>query len=273
MSDPIETQGSELPVEGSEGNTSELIAGKFQSQDELIAAYKELETKLGSNKPAEEDGGADEETGGDKPEEQKPSDTERTEEDRVYEVEAYGELVASLFEKAGVRAKTLAEEFERDGKLSEERYEQLITAGASRSQIDAHLNEARGGQEAADQQVQVDASEVFKVAGGEAEYRKVQQWAAQNLSKEEVAEYNAITETGNVSAIKWAAQNLVSRMRAAEGYEPTLDNGDTTAPVFEDFSDMAAVQAAVKDPRYGKDVEYTNSVRQRIRKSNVISVR
>lgn len=48
-----ETQAPEEQVLPSEQSVDELIAGKFKSQDDLVKAYKELESKLGQPKESE----------------------------------------------------------------------------------------------------------------------------------------------------------------------------------------------------------------------------
>jgi hypothetical protein len=61
--------------------------------------------------------------------------------------------------------------------------------------------------------------------GGEAEYNKMIQWAAANLSADEVEGFNQIINTQPMAAVKMAITGLHARYSAVEGREPKLIGG------------------------------------------------
>jgi len=94
-------------------------------------------------------------------------------------------------------------------------------------------------------------------------------WAIENLPADEVKEFNNLTETANATAIKFAVQGLYTQYQNAMGVEPSLVTGRASSGGPRPFQSAAEVQAAVSDPRYGKDVAYTQSVYARYEGSNV----
>ena len=109
--------------------------------------------------------------------------------------------------------------------------------------------------------------------GGDAEYTKLQSWATQNLPESDIKEFDALLNQGNVSAIKWGVQGLYSQYKNAMGTEPDLVSGKSGQSGVTPFRSSAEVQAAMKDPRYGKDVTYTENVYARMADSDVFSTK
>ena len=69
--------------------------------------------------------------------------------------------------------------------------------------------------------------------------------------------------------IKIAVQGFAAQMRAAEGFEPTLINGRSPQPITP-FKTGKEIEAAMSDPRYGKDEAYTLSVYKRMENTEVV---
>ena len=80
-------------------------------------------------------------------------------------------------------------------------------------------------------------------------------------------------EQGNASAIKWGVQGLYSQYKNAMGTEPDLVSGKSGQSGPAPFRSTDEVQAAMRDPRYGKDVTYTESVYARMSGSDVFSTK
>ena len=58
--------------------------------------------------------------------------------------------------------------------------------------------------QAAQQQQAVDTNSIYASVGGEEAYTEMIGWASENLSSEEIASYNEVTNSGNTAAIKFA---------------------------------------------------------------------
>ena len=232
-----------------------LILGKFKSVEDLAASYKELEGKLGQ--VTEEDQPSSEE------------ETETTDSEFNAE-EYYGDGLASVLEEVGIDPQEISERFYNDDGISEDDYAKLGEAGFSRQIIDTYLDGLRGGgqsEDIASNQIQGIKDSV----GGDDNYSKMVAWALESLPAEEVKAFNDLTETANAPAIKMAVQGLYSQYNNAMGVEPSLVSGRASSSGPTPFRSTAEVVTAMSDPRYGKDVTYTEDVQRRLGGSDVFS--
>ena len=232
-----------------------LILGKFKSVEDLAASYKELEGKLGQ--VTEED---------------QPQSEEETEvtDSEFNAQEYYGEGLASVLEEAGIDPQDISERFYNDDGISEDDYSKLEKAGFSKQIIDTYLDGLRGGgvsEDIASAQIQGIKDSV----GGDDNYTKMVSWALENLPANEVKEFNDLTETANATAIKLAVQGLYSQYNNAMGVEPNLVSGKAASSGPTPFRSTAEVVTAMKDPRWEKDVSYTENVKARLVDSNVFN--
>ena len=234
-----------------------LILGKFKSVEDLAASYKELEGKLGQ--VTEED--------------QPPAEEEtETTEPEFNAEEFYGDGLASVLEEVGIDPQEISNRFEQTGEINDDDYAKLGEAGFSKQVIDTYLDGLRGGgasEDIATAQIQGIKDSI----GGDDNYGKMVSWAIENLPAEEVKEFNNLTETANATAIKFAVQGLYTQYQNAMGVEPSLVTGRASQSGPRPFQSAAEVQAAVSDPRYGKDVAYTQSVYARYEGSDVFNKR
>lgn len=219
----------------------ELIAGKFKSQDELLKAYEELQKKLSSGEKEEES--SDEET-----------EPESSTEEEVEEV--------SDAESALTRA---SEAYAKDGKLDEASIEELSKMD-SKELIQAYVQYYSKNQTSQQQQA-VDTNSIYSSVGGEEAYTEMIGWAANNLSSEEIASYNEVTNSGNTAAIKFAVEALSNRYKAAEGSEAPLVTGRKAAPSKDRFRSHAELSRAISDPRYSSDPAYRADVEAKLSRS------
>ena len=234
-----------------------LILGKFKSVEDLAASYKELEGKLGQ--VTEED------------QPQAEEETETTDSEFNAE-EYYGDGLASVLEEVGIDPQEISERFYNDDGISEDDYTKLGEAGFSRQIIDTYLDGLRGGgqsEDIASNQIQGIKDSV----GGDENYSKMVAWALESLPAEEVKAFNDLTETANAPAIKMAVQGLYSQYNNAMGVEPSLVSGRASSGGPTPFRSTAEVVTAMSDPRYGKDVSYTEDVQRRLGGSDVFSNR
>ena len=229
-----------------------LILGKFKSVEDLAASYKELEGKLGQ--VSEED--------------QATEETEEQTEEQFNAEEYYGDGLASVLEEVGIDAQDITQRFTDTGEISEDDYSKLNEAGFSKQVVDTYLDGLRGvgeGDEIPTQQIQ----NIKDSVGGDQAYEQMADWCQQNLSEQEIKAFDKITETADAPVIQLAVEGLYSRYQNAMGVEPDLVTGRPAASGPNPYRSTAEVQAAMSDPRYGKDVTYTENVYSRLNNSNV----
>ena len=236
-----------------------LILGKFKSVEDLAASYKELEGKLGQ--VTEEDQPQTEE-----------EQTETTEPEFNAE-EFYGDGLASVLEEVGIDPQEISQRFQDNDEISEDDYTKLGEAGFSKQVIDTYLDGLRGVSGATGEDTSAQIQGIKDSIGGDDNYGKMVAWAIDNLPAEEVKEFNTLTETANATAIKFAVQGLYSQYNNAMGVEPNLVSGKASSSGPTPYRSTAEVVTAMSDPRYGKDVTYTEDVQRRLGGSDVFNTK
>ena len=235
-----------------------LILGKFKSVEDLAASYKELEGKLGA--ATEED----------QAETSEQEETETTESDFDAE-EYYGDGLASVLEEVGIDPQEISNRFTETGEINDDDYAKLGEAGFSKQVIDTYLDGLRNGGVTGEDIASAQIQGIKDSVGGDDNYSKMVAWAVDNLPANEVNEFNSLTETGNATAIKFAVQGLYSQYNNAMGVEPNLVTGRASQSGPTPFRSTAEVVTAMSDPRYGKDVTYTEDVQRRLGGSDVFN--
>ena len=235
-----------------------LILGKFKSVEDLAASYKELEGKLGA--ATEED----------QAETSEQEETETTESDFDAE-EYYGDGLASVLEEVGIDPQEISNRFAETGEINDDDYTKLGEAGFSKQVIDTYLDGLRNGGVTGEDIASAQIQGIKDSIGGDDNYSKMVAWAVDNLPANEVNEFNSLTETGNATAIKFAVQGLYSQYNNAMGVEPNLVTGRASQSGPTPFRSTAEVVTAMSDPRYGKDVTYTEDVQRRLGGSDVFN--
>ena len=234
-----------------------LIAGKFKTAADMVNSYKELEGKLGAiDQTREEPEGNAEET---EEQETETNDSEFNAE------EYYGEGLASVLEEVGIDPQDISNRFAENDEISEDDYSKLTDAGFSRQIVDTYLDGLRNAGMAGE----VDAQGIKDSVGGDESYGQMVSWAIENLPAEEVQAFNKLTDTGDGPAIKLAVQGIYSQYNNAMGVEPSLYSGRASASGPTPFRSTAEVVTAMSDPRWEKDVSYTENVKARLVGSNV----
>ena len=218
-------------------------AGKYKSAEELERAYKELEKKLGekSEAPAEEEAPVE------------PA------EEQAEEVEV--DLVRRGLEKA-------AQEFDEGGAITPETLDALSELD-SRTLVETwakYISETRGQAE----QTQVSNAEVQRIyqsVGGQQAYTEMTQWAAENLSAEEIGAYDSVVNSGNLDAAYWAVQGLKAKYSEANGNQGKRYSGGRAPAPEPGFRSHAELAAAIRDPRYNEDPAYRLDVEAKLARS------
>ena len=233
-----------------------LYAGKFKSVEDLANSYKELEGKLGSIEQTQET--------------EEVETSEETEQQEFDAQDYYGEGLASVLEEVGIDPQEISQRFVDNDSISDDDYSRLEDAGFSKQVVDTYLDGLRGVGAADADEIPADIIKGIKDSvGGDETYGQMQSWAEQNLSDEEGVAFNNLMDTGDAATIQLAVEGLYSRYSKSMGVEPNLYTGRPAASGPTPYRSTAEVKAAMSDPRYGKDVTYTESVYSRLENSNV----
>ena len=200
----------------------------------MAKSYIELEGKLGSNEEQQEEGETTNEE-----EEQQPNDitTEDTNTNDVI-VEASKEF----FENAGV--------------ISEETYKNLAAVGLSKELVDSY---------AAGQQALQQSEEGSIKAAADGNWDQMSEWAANNLSPEEVNTFDDIVQNGTIDQAKLATKGLYAQFKAENGVSPKLVQGAVNGSSTMPFKSNQELARAMSDPRYKSgDKSYHEEIDRRI---------
>lgn len=248
------------------GEEPSLLAGKYKSVEELEKAYKELQSKLG--KPREQQ--ADEV---DAVDDSEPDDQEQDEEAEEPEAqsakEIYGDFIGGRLEEAGIDFSEMNTRWQQSGELTSDDYQALEGAGFNRQMVDAYLAgiNFQAAKDSALSMQQI--NDVKATVGGEQEYAQMMEWAAGNLSQEEITAFNEIINTQPMSAVKLAVAGIQSRYTAAVGREPKLLGGRTARRSSDVFESTAQVVEAMSDPKYKTDPAYRKKITEKLARSSV----
>ena len=246
-----------------------LILGKFKSQEDLIASYKELENKLTAKDSDEEVATEEEATTEEEGYEQYYNEDGTVDYGKTKEV--YGEKLGELFEENNVDPFKISKHFhENNGTITDEMYAELESTGLPRSLIDSYLTGRATEQEynAADPY-----DEIVGIAGGEKQYREMRMWMDKTLPTEEKQSYNNIVdgEGSTVTQVSLAVQNMYNKYKASKGIEPELMSGKSSnTPSTNVFRSNAEVVAAMRDPRYKSDKAYQDEIHRKLAQSKQV---
>jgi hypothetical protein len=246
--------------EEAEEGEQQLLAGKYKSVEDLERAYQEAQRKLSQRGQAE------------KPEAEadQADDSEQEKPQTGNAKEIYGEFIGSRLEEHDIDFSDMNARWQQSGELQSEDYDKLGEAGFSREMIDAYLS---GLQYKAVQDTALTVQQINSIKqeyGGEKGYTDMLQWAADNLSEEEVAGFNEIV-TGNstLSAVRMAVSGLHAKYLAKTGVEPKLIGGKAPRDNGDRFESTAQLVEAMKDPKYQSDPAYRRKIEARLARSSI----
>ena len=172
---------------------------------------------------------------------------------------AQGDAAAVLLSKSNISYNALKEEYQTNGELSEKTLAQLEKAGYTRELVENFIE---------GQQARYEASYgvyIRNAVGGDKEYARLVKWAGNNLSSQEINRFNKAVASNDVDIALVAVENLANRMEKAKGTPPELVEGKPTAEHHtKGYASLAEMAAAMDDPRYEKDMAYTERVERRI---------
>ncbi len=253
MVDKVEVQNAETtadkPVEETKPTQSkpEGLPEKFNSVDELVKSYSELEKKLGEQS---------------QPTEQSVDPVSKTEVKQEEQPKSDLDIATKAVDSAGLNMDSLAEEYAKDGKLADGSYKSLEKAGIPKEYVDRFI---AGQQAIADQQ----SATVKNLVGGTEAYDSMSEWAGQNLTETEKQAYNTAVNSKDLEAVKLAVVGLKARYAQSTGSEPQLVEGKASPSGEQGFASWAQVTQAMSDPRYAKDPAYQAEVKNKLANSKI----
>ena len=236
-------QSSLVQGEEMEAQEEQLLAGKYKDAQELEAAYKELEKKLG-----EKSDEVSEEPSSEKEEETEVEDVpeEETENiiDRVFEAGKNNQLNDDLLkELKGTSQEDLAKIALDLKKQNAETQPQQLT--------------------------DEDVTKLKNVVGGDQNYSTIMEWATENVPKQDINMFDAVIEKGDPLACYFAVQALAYRYQEATGRDGQMVTGKAPKSTSDVFKSQAELIQAMDDSRYNDDPAYRESILDKLERSNI----
>ena len=221
-----------------------MLAGKYESAEELEKAYIELQKKLGesNNELRQED----------------PQGRGREEE---VEEEVEADPLIDLLQAAS------EEYYANDGELSPEMMDKLSEMD-SRDLLQAYINiqqNANGPEDFTAEQV----SDIQNFVGGEENYANLVGWANENMPQNFLQAFDNLVSVGDPDMIKLAVTGIQAAYQEANGYEGRMLSGKPAQNKQDVFRSQAEVVAAMSDPRYDRDPAYRQDVFAKLDRSDL----
>lgn len=238
---------------------SDLIGGKFNTQEDLLKAYQELERKQSQSSPADS---GNQQSDGYTPEQA---------------TEIYGDDIVNSVNEAGLNMAELMWKADQGGDISEH-YDALAAAvGVPRQVVENYVAKAQVGEGESAGMTDVEEAQIMDEVGGQAAFQELSGWAKTNLDPAELSDYNGIVDSGNKQAIRWALKAMQARSTAGAPSEPKLIRGQAPATQARKFNSQAEVLEAMnkRDSRgrklYETDTEYQRKFAELLSNSDVFS--
>ena len=224
---------------------SRMLAGKYESAEELEKAYIELQKKLGESN----DGLREEDPQG-------RGREEEVEEEQQIDADPLIDLLNEASE----------EFYSNDGKLSEDTLSKL-TAMDSKDLVEAYMN-IQSNQQVEDFTAE-QVSEIQNFVGGEEQYNGLVNWAAENMPQNFVQAFDNLINVGDPDMVKLAVVGMQAAFQEANGYEGRMLSGKPAQTQQDVFRSQAEVVAAMSDPRYDRDPAYRQDVFAKLDRSDL----
>ena len=222
---------------------TKMLAGKYQSAEELEKAYIELQKKLGETN----DGLREEDPQG------------RGREEEVEEQQIDADPLIDLLNEA-------SQEYAQQGKLTEETFEKLSQMD-SKDLLEAYMQIQSNPQVEDFTAEQV--TEIQNFVGGEEQYNGLVSWAAENMPENFVQAFDNLINVGDPDMIKLAVVGMQAAFQEANGYEGRMLSGKPAQTQQDVFRSQAEVVAAMSDPRYDRDPAYRQDVFAKLERSDL----
>ena len=221
-----------------------MLAGKYESAEELEKAYIELQKKLGESNDELR---------------QEDSQGRRREEEVEEEQQIDADPLIDLLNEA-------SQEYAQQGKLTEETFEKLAQMD-SKDLLEAYMQVQSNPQVEDFTAEQV--TDIQNFVGGEEQYNGLIGWAAENMPENFVQAFDNLVNVGNPDMIKLAVVGMQAAFQEANGYEGRMLSGKPAQTQQDVFRSQAEVVAAMSDPRYDRDPAYRQDVFAKLERSDL----
>lgn len=191
----------------------------------------------------------------------KAVDTEQITKEVAAQNQAAQEAQEALTAK-GVDYNALVDEYADKGALSEQSYEAMEKAGFPKGLVDAFI----AGQLAVQNQF---VQAVYTAAGGQEEYGKMINFI-QGKSATDVKAFNALVDSGNLTAISMALNGVKAEMVAKYGTSKPTNLGGSPATTASGYGSPEEMYADMGNEKYGIDAKFTEQVQAKLSKSDFI---
>ena len=250
---PNEQQEGELTAEEKDSlavgekmmeQESKLLAGKYKDAEELEKAYVELQSKMSSG--------------------QKEEPVEEEEQPVSEEDQSSDQQEVDFFDKLWEESQSDSQEYSDDIK---EALSNMDKADLAQAYLEQRYKNNNAPVETITQE---EAGQLQDMVGGKERYGEMLRWASDSFSKEEIAMFDQVIDSGNLAAAFFAIQNLSQRFVNANGMEGQMITGKAPSADNQDvFKSQAAVVRAMKDPKYDSDPAYRQEVMEKLGRSNI----
>lgn len=186
-------------------------------------------------------------------------------EQKVADLKSSEDALKDDLKTKGVDFETAVSEYNEKGVLSDATMDALEKAGYPKAVVEGFIK----SRQVLENQY---TSAVYEAAGGEAEYSRMTQWAAANLSKADIEAFNTAIDSGNLGTVKLIMGGIRSAMGEALTQKhgtsnPSVMGGPASTNTTGGFADKAEMVKAMSDKRYCRDPQYTKLVESRMAKT------
>jgi Phage T7 capsid assembly protein. len=186
------------------------------------------------------------------------------------DLEAQRGEVQKVLAAEGMNLDSLEGEYTENGGLSDASYEALAKIGFSRKVVDTYIAGVEAGNMQSAMLQDREVQSIKAMVGGDDAYASLTGWAKENLSREELEGFNAITATNNPTAIRMAVKGLAAQYHAAVGKDPSYIKGAAPAQLpLEVYNSWAEVTKDMADPRYREDPAFNRKVQEKLSRSSL----
>lgn len=245
-----DVESAEAEVKAEEG----LILGKFKTQEDLAAAYAELEKKMSDSAEKPDEGG---DNGG-----EGAGDS-----DEEAEADRYGTVVTAALEAAGISVDEVDAELEADGRFSDKTRQAFVDAGFPLVLVEAA---ERGMTQGAAETTAIGEEQIASlknIAGGEAGYDKLRAWVASSYTSEQIAAYDEAVSSGDFAKAQVAVQEAQAAYTKEFGTEGVRQVSRPSDQTPKGFTSDAAFLEAMADPRYKTSAAFRAEVAEKLNSS------
>lgn len=176
-------------------------------------------------------------------------------------VELYGETVAAAITAAEINPLDMAAKLRAGEDVSSYKQALVEKGGIPAAVLDAYLAGVTPAPEApaATGLTAQDQAELKAAVGGDAAFTQLAGWMQENLSAEELADYNAVVDAGDKRAIRLALRAFQGRATTPAPRAKRIGGGDP-GPAGMAFETRKDWEAARFSPKYESDAKYRAQV-------------